>query len=259
MDELKILKEIKRYENAGFVHKSDLVVRETSLTIYINGKRLLSIACLPEYAVELGLGFLYSEGIIISKREIASYEYSIEGDALNFTLDIPASRIVHFLESGEKTSGCGSSLSAGINGQRSDFPPAAIYSHQLLSQMREFQRKSLLFQETGGVHSAALANKDGIFFHADDIGRHNAVDKVAGMVLQQGGNLGDYYLLCSGRISSEIVKKGIRLGIPVIVSQSAVTSEAIRLGWDYKIFLIGFCRGRRFNIYTGFEEDIFQA
>jgi len=123
--------------------------------------------------------------------------------------------------------------------------------------MHQFQIDSKLFKQTGGVHSAGIIQGNKLIFSADDIGRHNAVDKVVGMAVRNNVNLQDSYLICSGRISSEIVKKCIRLEIPLIVSQSAATSEAIRLGWKYKTFIIGFTRGKRFNLYTGFEESIF--
>jgi FdhD protein len=123
--------------------------------------------------------------------------------------------------------------------------------------MKQFQNDSLLFRQTGGVHGACLVRDNLIRYRADDIGRHNAVDKVAGMALLAEQALPEYILLSSGRISSEIVKKSVRLGIPMIVSHSAATSEAIRLGWQYKVYLLGFARGSRFNIYSGFEQSIF--
>ncbi len=257
MDDLRTLKEIKRYKNGKFEMLSDLIAREVSFTINVNNKRLVSIACLPENLQELAFGFLFSEGLVLNKKEIVSHKFNRNDLNINFELQIPEERIISFLQTGEKTSSCGSTLSSAISGGSESFPKIKLDAESILSQMHQFQLDSILFKQTGGVHSAGLILNNKLIFSADDIGRHNAVDKVAGMALQNDVRLQDSYLICSGRISSEIVKKCIRLGVPLIVSQSAPTSEAISLGWEYKIYIIGFTRGKRFNIYTGFEENIF--
>jgi FdhD protein len=257
MDNLRALTEIKRYKKGQFEQVTDLVVREVSLTINVNNKRLVSIACLAENLSELAVGFLFSEGLILQNNEIISQNFNREDRCMDFQLQIPEERIVSFFQTGEKTSGCGSSLSSAISGSRAAFPKIQLKAESILSQMHQFQLNSKLFKQTGGVHKAGLIRDNKLIFSADDIGRHNAVDKVAGMAMLQNIDLSNSYLICSGRISSEIVKKCVRLGIPTIVSQSAPTSEAVRLGWDYKIYIIGFARGKRFNIYTGFEEGIF--
>ena len=257
MDEKRSLKEIKKYHNGRFEMLTDLVVREISFTINVNDFRLVAIACLPENLQALALGFLFSEGLLLSQKEILDSEYIPAENLINFKLDIPEERIQSFFLTGEKTSGCGSTLSSAISGSKNVFFKMKIDPEKILQQMRKFQQDSVLFKQTGGVHSAGLVKDDEIVYYAEDIGRHNAVDKVAGMALMGHSDLADYYLICSGRISSEIVKKCVRLEIPLIVSQSAVTSEAIRLGWEYKTFLMGFTRGGRFNLYTGLEEEIF--
>jgi len=259
VDNLKALVEIKNFNNGKIELKTDVVVREKSFTIYINKKRFIALTCIPENLHELAIGFLFSEGIIKDKKEIVSYDFSFEKMYINFDLSIPEQRIKSFFETGEKTSGCGSTLSSALSGNKSEFPDIKIDPENILQLMKEMNTNSKLFQETGGVHSACLVQNKKIIFYADDIGRHNAVDKVFGMVINQDVNLKKCFLLTSGRISSEIVKKCIRLGIPVIISRSAPTSEAIRLGWDYKTYIIGFARGNRFNIYTGVDRNLFRS
>lgn len=258
MDNLRALTEIKRYSNGKFELLTDIVVREVSLTINVNGKRLVSLACLLENLKELALGFLFSEGLVLQKQEIISQTYNREPRSVDFLLKIPAERINSFFQTGEKTSGCGSSLSSTLRGSRADFFRIKLRPENILIKMHQFQLDSALFLQTGGVHRAGLIRNDKLLFAADDIGRHNAVDKVIGMAIEHDIDFKDCYLLCSGRISSEIVKKCVRLDIPAIVSHSAPTSEAIRLGWEYKVYIIGFARGKRFNIYTGFEEEFFR-
>lgn len=253
MDNLRSLTEIKRCKDGKFELLSDLVVREVSLTINVNGQRLVAIACLPEKLPELALGFLLSEGLILQKSEIINSQFSYADKQIDFELKIPAERIESFRQTGEKTSGCGSSLSAAISGGAAEFSAISLQAESILTLMHQFQMDSVLFKQTGGVHSAGLIKDEKIRFFAEDIGRHNAVDKVAGMALLDSEDLSKFQLICSGRISSEIVKKCVRLSIPLIISQSAPTSEAIRLGWNYKIYIIGFARGKRFSIYSGFE------
>jgi FdhD protein len=253
MDNIRSITEIKRFKDGEAEFITDVVVREISFVISIKGQRLVAVACLPEKLVELAVGFLWSEGILLKEQELVSFEFSFEQRWIDFNLSIPPDRITNFLQTGEKTSGCGSTLSATLSSETTFFPPLTLAPELILSLMHQFQMESALFKQTGGVHSAALIKIDRICFYAEDIGRHNAVDKVAGMALLQNENLKDLFLICSGRISSEIVKKSVRLGISLIISQSAPTSEAIRLGWDYKTYIIGFARGKRFNLYSGFE------
>ena len=257
MDDLRALKEIKRFKDGKFEMLSDLVIREVSYTINVNDQRIVAIACLPENLEDLAFGFLFSEGLILDVKEVLSYEFNLTKLTIDFQLQIPDERITSFFQTGEKTSGCGSSLSSAISGERNNFPKLKLKAEDILDQMHQFQLNSKLFKQTGGVHSAGIIQGNKLIFSADDIGRHNAVDKVVGMAVRNNVKLRDSYLICSGRISSEIVKKCIRLDIPLIVSQSAATSEAIRLGWGYKTYIIGFARGKRFNLYTGFEEEIF--
>ena len=252
MDDLRKLIEIKQYKNGAFNLITDIIVQEKSFTIYINNERLLALATLPEKLEELALGFLYTEGIVHSKEEITSIDYNKM--YINFQLNTSKERIQQFIENREKTSGCGSSLSSNILEHKKEFSKISINQKNIVNLMKKFHQSCSLFRETGGVHSASLVKDGNIVFFANDIGRHNAVDKVVGMAILSKIDLQQCYLFCSGRISSEIVKKTIRIKIPLIVSHSAPTSEAIRLGWEYKVFIIGFARGERFNIYTGIDQ-----
>ncbi len=254
MDNLKTLVEIKSFNNGKIELKTDVVVREKSFTIYINKKRFIALTCILENLPELAIGFLFSEGIVSDKKEIIAYDFRREDMSIDFKLKIPEQRIKSFFEAGEKTSGCGSTLSSAISGKKNEFPEIKIDPENILQLMKEMNINSKLFRETGGVHTACLIQNEKIISYADDIGRHNAVDKIFGMAIIQNIDLMKCLLLTSGRISSEIVKKCIRIGIPVVISRSAPTSEAIRLGWDYKTYIIGFARGKRFNLYTGVEE-----
>ena len=112
------------------------------------------------------------------------------------------------------------------------------------------QKKALLFKTTGGVHSAALADSEKLLYFHEDIGRHNAVDKIIGECLLNSTTTDDKGLFTSGRLSSEILLKAAKLKIQLIVSRAAPTSLSIELAETLNITLIGFVRGRRMNIYS---------
>ncbi|MBN1949171.1 MAG: formate dehydrogenase accessory sulfurtransferase FdhD [Candidatus Cloacimonetes bacterium] len=254
MDDKQKLVEIRKFDTGKLNYHTDLVIRECSLTILLNGERLIAISALPDNLMELAWGFLFSEGLILDKAEISGYDFDEGNHLLDFQVTIPATRISRFRETAEKTSGCGSALSSTLAENSGLWWKTSLKGEKILTLMKEFIGSSELFKSTGGVHLAGLVRDYQVLYKAEDLGRHNAVDKVIGRAFLKDDNLADCILLCSGRLSSEIVKKAVRTGIPLIISKSAVTSGAIRLGWEYRIVLIGFARGSRMNIYTGFQE-----
>ncbi len=129
-----------------------------------------------------------------------------------------------------------------------------ISSKSILKLMQEFQQKSNLFMETGAVHSAALSDGRNILVFKEDIGRHNAIDKIIGRTLEEGIDFRDKIILTSGRISSEILLKIQKCIVPLIISRSAPTDQAVKLACELNITIIGFARGNRMNIYSAPER-----
>ena len=178
MDDLKSLVEIKKYTGSEYKLQSDLIVRECSFTIFLNGSRFISLACLPNDLEELAIGFLLTEGLIDDPQQIKAYNFDFQQKAIDLKVDVDQRRIDKFWNTGEKTSGCGSTLSAAIDGELDDFPEFDLDPDTILKLMNEFIGRSQLFRETGGVHLAALIKNDEIVYFSEDIGRHSAVDKV---------------------------------------------------------------------------------
>jgi FdhD protein len=135
-------------------------------------------------------------------------------------------------------------------GQRKVESKIEIQTLQVLALVKEFQHRSQIYRTTGGVHSAVLCDTGNIIVFSEDIGRHNAVDKIFGECLLNDIATDDRIIITSGRVSSEIVLKIARRNVPIIVSKSAPTDLGVRLANDLGVTLVGFVRGRRMNVYT---------
>ncbi|OGC22334.1 formate dehydrogenase family accessory protein FdhD [candidate division WOR-1 bacterium RIFOXYB2_FULL_42_35] len=246
--------EIKRVSlEAGILVLKDKVVREVPFTIIVNGEQLATLLASPLQLKELAVGYLYVEGFIPSADEISSLII----DQNTFIAKLEIKKQLSIAELSKKrviTSGCGRNISFyNFEDFKSCVPvqsPLKIEAKIILDLIAEFQKKSTIFKETGGVHSAAVCQAGAIISFAEDLGRHNAVDKVIGGLVLAGQTAEDKFLLLSGRISSEMLLKAARIGMPIIVSRSAPTDMAIRLAKQFKITLVGFARGQRMNIYS---------
>lgn len=231
----------------------DSVAVERKVRISVNGKHALSLFCSPQMIREFVVGVIHNEGLISGGwcAERLSITY---GDVI--TVDIPSTGTI---AEGERTvtSGCagGISLDTGLREEKiSD--PAVFRLQDIRDLYRDFQKRSEGYKATGGVHSAALADAHKTIIFAEDIGRHNAVDKVIGYALLEDISFSGKVMLASGRLSSEIVSKCSRCGIPVIISRAAPTSLSIDIAEASGLTLIGFARGDRMNIYTGRQRIV---
>lgn len=228
----------------------DTVAAEYSLTIRADKNDLVTLLCSPESLEYLAVGFLFSEGLIHGKHDIED----IVSDESKGIIDIatinkgkfPGDKATHQLigSSGARTI-VPAHLDLQIIKSACTVTPAQIFG-----LIEEFVHRSELFAATGGVHSAALCEPDRILVFSEDIGRHNAIDKVFGECLLKALPTEEHIVITSGRISSEIVKKAARNTIPILISKSAPTNRGVELAADLGITLIGFVREERMNLYT---------
>ncbi|TAN40327.1 MAG: formate dehydrogenase accessory sulfurtransferase FdhD [Nitrospirae bacterium] len=226
----------------------DIVAVEKKVRIAVNGKNVLNLYCTPLMIREFVVGIIYNEGLI--SGEWCADRISIEyGDEIE--VDIPSAGVV---SEGEKTvtSGCagGVSLLRGLP-EKIAADGVSFSLEAVRNIFREFQRRSEIYRITGGVHSAAVTDGAILLAFAEDIGRHNAVDKIIGFSILENIVLQDKIMLASGRLSSEIALKCARCGIPVLVSRAAPTSLAVEIAEKTGLTMIGFARGDKMNIYTG--------
>ena len=229
----------------------DLVVIERVIHVFIEKQHAFS-ATLSDSMIDLFLiGHLFSEGYIQKRTDIL--EILPQGDRYDVFLrqgftpsQIALSRVAKLI-----TSACGNvpdnetrvaERVEGVKRFRPEF---------LLSQMKDFQSSAKVFQETGGVHRCALSDGERLLFAVEDIGRHNAADKVIGFILRQEISPNDKLLFTTGRISMDIVLKALSAGFSGIVSKSAPTDVAVQIARKNNVLLVGFARGNRCNLYAG--------
>lgn len=245
---------IQKYQNEEVDEVEDLVVCEYPLTIFLNDQEFITLLCSPKSLKNLSIGFLYSEGIIKSASDIDSinidekmgYAYIKIGNVSKFAKQLYGKRVI--------TTGCGKGsifYNALDSLKCKQFKNNLDMDYKkLLDIMKLFNKKSELFLETGGVHSVGLIDGDDILYFEEDIGRHNALDKIIGSCLIDNVNIEDKAIITSGRITSEIVLKCAKLGIGCIISRSAPTNLAIDTGKKLNIEIIGFARGNKLNVYN---------
>jgi len=243
---------VLRISNQGKNRVLDAVVRELPLTIILNGEELVTLLCSPLDLEYLAVGFLCSEGLIKERGEIK--QVLVDETRGVVRLETKGARETGLAFKRLITSGCGRGASfysaADIEGQVKVDSRLQVEAGDIFELAGRFQHRSGLFQATGGVHSAALCSQKQILIFAEDIGRHNAIDKIFGRCLLEDIATEGRMILTSGRISSEILLKVAKRRIPVIISRSAPTSLAVKLADDLGITLVGFARGGRMNVYT---------
>jgi len=245
---------ILKFTEGGSSSIEDEVVRESPLTIILNNQELATLLCSPTNLRYLAIGFLFSEGLFKSKDEIKKitvddrrgvvWVETVGGEEL-----AREALFKRFITSGR---GRGASFysAADVQGQVKVESRIEISTLEVLALVNEFEQRSRIYRATGGVHSAALCDMKNILVFSEDIGRHNAIDKIFGECILNDIATEDHIIITSGRVSSEILLKVARRNVPIIISKSAPTNLGLRLAADLGVTVVGFVRGRRMNVYT---------
>jgi FdhD protein len=251
-----------RYDRGQVQAGPDRVVVEEPLEIRLGGEPFQILMRLPGWEKELALGFLYTEGIVRKLAEVITLHFCGTGtDPL-----LPPNVVdVILTESALSRRGrrhlevayssCGLCAKEAIAEISQKVPPVAssltLNGAELLALMARLPETQPVFTRTGGTHGVALASPDGaLFIAAEDVGRHNAMDKVIGRALMEKRDFGGLVGLLSGRISFEMALKAVRAGLPILAAVSAPTSAALELADQLNLTLVGFARQGRMNIYT---------
>jgi FdhD protein len=231
------------------------VVNEVPVTIYVNDQEIATLLCLGDHLEALAVGFLASEGFISTREDIISI--SIRADEREVRVEARSDIELIRRLTGRRvvTSGCGEGTSFyhvldALSVRRVEGGVVVSFS-MIRELMQKLNLCSKLYRATRGVHNVALCSTMEIIMFHEDIGRHNAVDKIHGECILKGISASDKVLLTTGRISSEILIKTGKMGVPVVVSRSAPTSLSLSLAEEIGITVIGFARGGRMRVFTG--------
>ncbi len=246
-----INKKIIKYQSDIFEQIEDVIAIEKKIKIYVNNEEIVSLSASPIYIKELIVGFLMTEGIL--KGEWCPEKIFIYDNEKEINAKVILEGFVS-LEGKTITSGCMASFSFIKDLKTKIKDDISLDMNTLFNLFKEFQLKSNLYKITGCIHAAAIADEKKILFIGEDIGRHNAVDKVIGWALMNKIPFQGKIMFVSGRISSEMVLKTAKWRIPIIVSRTAPTSLAIDIGEEVGLTIIGFLRGNRCNIYCHGER-----
>ncbi|HEV8142707.1 MAG TPA: formate dehydrogenase accessory sulfurtransferase FdhD [Methylomirabilota bacterium] len=233
------------------------VVREQPLTLYVNGDRFLTLLCSPMQLEALVVGYLWMEKIIQSLDEVAQLAVSaVDGRAdvtLRTPVELPTERIL--------TSGCGGGITFRIDHRL--FPRLhsrlRVAPNDICQRMKELFGAAVHYKESRGIHGAALADPSRLLVVAEDVGRHNAVDKVKGEALRRAIPTEDRILLSTGRVSSEMLLKAARMGVPIVASRTSPTEMAVALAEQLNITVCGYVRGDTLNLYAGDAVTVTQT
>lgn len=229
------------------------VVNEVAITIFLNGKEIVTLLCTGLHLKALAIGFLHSEGLIHRRSDIQEIALDEQNGQVHVTTKeegVPEERPPR---KQAVASGCG----RGIVFYPTDVlmdpkieSSLTLNSDQVFSLMSQLTQRSELYRKTRGVHNAALATQDQMLFFRSDIGRHNAVDMICGSCFLEGVSLEDKVLLTTGRISSEILLKVAEIRIPILISRNVATYHAIALAQSMGITIVGDVRGTKFVVYS---------
>lgn len=234
------------------------VVRELPLTININGKEFITLLTTGDANRELSVGFLLSEGFLKKKEDLVDIRVDDEAGTAEVTLAGDVEMMEKLWNKRVVTSGCGKGATFyHVLDSIQAIPVTSDLSvtpGQIRHLMKELHSMSELYKDTGGVHNSCLADSSNVVVFRDDIGRHNAVDKIRGYCFLEGIDLADKLLITTGRMSSEIVIKVAKMGVPILVSRSAPTSLALDLAQRANLTLVGYVRGDKMTVYAGKER-----
>ena len=231
----------------------DFVIKEDKIEFFLNGKKFLSVMSIALHQDAHIVGFLLSEAVINDFSDIQSINISEDGLKVEVIASVSDEGYSNLFKEKTLTSGC----CIGVTGNAEKVFDCAfinsdykVKSKDILANMRLFNNSSKLFDNTGCVHKSELVLEDGTIYVAEDIGRHNAIDKVIGLASIDKKDVKRSVLYATGRLSMEMVVKCVMHKIPIVVSKAAVTFQGIKSANEHGITLIGFARGTKMNVYT---------
>ncbi len=268
-----------KFNSRGVECVDGSVIGETRWRLYVNQQELVTFMCTPRSLHHLALGFCLNEGLIRSLEDVRILRVYEDDDhcyCFSPLLGLNQTLTMHVCEqrvgmidvrlrsqvtiSGHRvlTSGCGGGLTFDdaasarhlLTGTR------RVSAEHIFALMRELNQRAALYRATRGVHTSLLETRDGTIVLAEDVGRHNTLDKIRGECLMRGIETRDGTLVTTGRISSEMLTKTANMGLPIVVSRTSPTFLSTQLAEQWNITAIGYTRGNEMNVYTHPERIV---
>ncbi|HUF56839.1 MAG TPA: formate dehydrogenase accessory sulfurtransferase FdhD [Thermohalobaculum sp.] len=237
------------------------VVEERSLTIYLNGQEIVTAMTIGDYPEELAIGYLLNQGMLHHDDRVTGVDYDEDLEVVVVRTERETD-YEEKLKKKTRTSGCAVGTVFGDVMEALEgltLPEAEIHTSWLYSLSREINTAPSLYLEAGAIHGTVLCKADRPLVFMEDVGRHNAVDKIAGWMFREGVAGADKILYTTGRLTSEMVIKTALMGIPVLASRSGFTAWGVDLARQVGLTLIGRMRGRRFHCLSGPERLVFDS
>ena len=247
---------VLRFKNGQMESVEDKIVTEFPVTVKINEEEFVTMVCSPQYIEDMVIGYLASEGVIRAYKDIKNIWVQEKEGYVHVTIDKLNPYFQNLQNKRYITSCCGASrqgfvfINDALTAKKMNGISVELSIKDCFQLMNKLQQSAATFQETGGVHNAALCDKNGFMLSRMDIGRHNALDKLYGYCLKHHISIRDKVVVFSGRISSEILLKVAKIGCEVVLSKSAPTELALNLAEELGITTVGFIRNDSLNIYT---------
>lgn len=241
------------YENHDWQEVKGAITEEIQLYIHVNGKELASLMCTPHDLDELVLGFLRSEGIIRQIEDVRLMTTSASGTRMEIWLNgtnlkLPNRRVNTF---GHR---CGGTFGHPTPNQVSFNTKVTITPQQVIERMHDLYCAASLYQATQGIHTSGLSDGERLIIVAEDVGRHNTIDRLWGKAMKQGISTKGLILFTTGRINTEMLAKTARMEVPIITSRTSATSLSLQLAQVWNITVIGYVRQNSFRVYTASQH-----
>ncbi len=237
------------------------VVTEQPLTIYLNSQEIVTAMTIGDYPGYLATGFLRNQGMLRDDDEVTGIDHDPELEVV-VVRTARATDYEDKLKKKTRTSGCAvgtvfGDMMEGLEG--TTLPAAEVRTSWLYALAHKINRTPSLYLHAGAIHGTVLCRADRPLVYMEDVGRHNAVDKVAGWMFLSGETAADKILYTTGRLTSEMVLKTAQMSIPVLVSRSGFTAWGVELAQTLGMTLIGRMRGRRFTCLAGADRLVRDA
>ena len=235
------------------------VVVERALTLYLNAQEIVTMMTIGDYPEYLALGYLLNQNMLKAGDAVTEVEYDEDLSVVVVRTE-GETNFEDKLRKRTQTSGCAQGTAFGDLMEALDtavLPKTPLKTSWLYRLTNAINTTPSLYLEAGAIHGCVLAKEDRPLVYMEDVGRHNAVDKIAGWMFRHGEAGGDKIFYTTGRLTSEMVIKTVRMGIPILVSRSGFTAWGVELARKTGLTLVGRARGKRFVALSGEERIVF--